>query len=372
MTEGRVTATSLNLRDAPNGTVVGMLRKGDSVSILETKDGWLRVSATGGTEPLGWVSAEFVATTDTGPLPASPLPPPADDASHQVTVAAGKAIGPDGKSFAVARGDGFATLGLTTLGSWLAGGAAAPDLAPSVVRAVRAVSMNEGRLEAINSYDNAFLSFGLLQWTAGPGSDPGELAGLLDLVQRTSAAAFGEYFGRYGLGVQLPSTAASSPATGFLTLSGAPVRMPTEKAQLRDATWAYRFWRAGHDETVRACEAALAASRIGTFLQRPAAGHTVGDWLTSEYGVALVLDEHVNRPGHVPRTLESAIASLSGTIDLSQWGDREEANLIDRYIAARDGTNMTDAANRAIRIGDCVHRGELSDRRGSFVSTAGT
>jgi hypothetical protein len=150
------------------------------------------------------------------------------------------------------------------------------------------------------------------------------------------------------------------------------VRTPTEKAQLRDATWAYRFWRAGHDETVRACEAALAASRIGTFLQRPAAGHTVGDWLTSEYGVALVLDEHVNRPGHVPRTLESAIGDLSGTIDLSQWGDREEANLIDRYIAARDGTNMTDAANRAIRIGDCVHRGELSDRRGSFVSTAGT
>jgi len=369
MSEGRVTATSLNLRDAPNGTVVGMLRRADSVSILDSKDGWLRVSATVGAEiKLGWVSAEFVDTAD---AKAQPIAPPPDDETHQVTVSAGKAIGPDGKSFASSRNTGVVTLGVTTLGGWLAGSAAPPDLAPSVVRAVRAVSMNEGRLEAINSYDNAFLSFGLLQWTTGTDNDPAELAGLLALLQCTSAEAFGEYFGRYGLGVQAQAAGTSSPATGFLTVSGTPLRAPAEKEQLRSATWAYRFWRAGHDETVRACQVALAASRIGVFLRRPAAAHAIGEWLTSEYGVALVLDEHVNRPGHVPGTLARAIAGLPSEIDPARWGDQEEADLIARYITVRDDTNMTDSASRAIRVGDCVHRGELSDKRGSFVSTSG-
>jgi hypothetical protein len=368
MAEGRVTATSLNLRDAPNGAMIGALGKGDSVTILETREGWLRVSTAGaaGTR-LGWVSGEFVATIGAS----APIPvPPADDEAHRVTVAAGKAIGPDGSSFAVAHGGGFATLGVTTLDGWLAGGAAPPDLAPSVVRVVRAVSTNEGRLEAINSYDNAFLSAGLLQWTAGAGSAAGELAGLLGLVQRTSASTFDEYFGRYGLGFEVPSAVTGTPVTGFLTLSGSSLRTPSEKEQLRDASWAYRFWRAGHDDIVRACQAALAARRIDTFLDRPAAGRTVGDWLTSEYGVALVLDEHVNRPGHVPRTLESAIAGLTGSIDPGQWGDREEADLIELYIAARDTTNMTDPANRATRLCDCVRRGELSAKRGSFAAAA--
>jgi len=350
MAQGQVTASSLNLRDAPQGAIIGELHKGDSVAILETKDGWMSVSTgSGDAAKTGWVSAQFVA-----PLGL----PPADDETHPVTVAGAKAIGPDGHSFASAHGAGFVTFGMTTLESWLAGNS--PDLAlsPSVVRVVQAVSQNEGKLEAVNSYDNSFLSFGMFQWTAGANGQPGELAGLLDLVQRRSAVVFQDCFGRYGLGV----------AGGFLTLSGAVLKTAGDKEQLRAVEWAYRFWRAGQDETVRACELELAASRIPGFLRLPVMGHTVGDWLSSEYGVALVLDEHVNRPGHVPGTLRTAIAGLGQNIDPAGWGDTEEATLIERYITARDATSMTDPAQRAIAIGDCVHRGTLSEGRGSFAS----
>jgi hypothetical protein len=292
--------------------------------------------------------------------------PPADDDANPVTVVGGKAIGPDGRSFASVHGEGFVTLGQTTVDGWLAGNPAGLTLAPSLIRVVRAVSRNEGRFEAINSYDSAFLSFGIFQWTAGAADQAGELAGLLALIQRTSADAFQNCFGRYGLGTALQGAA----KTGFLTLAGVPLKKPADKEQLRAAQWAYRFWRAGQDDTVRACELSLAAARVASFMRLPAAGHLVGDWLTSEYGVALVLDEHVNRPGHVPRTLQTAIGGLPAGTDPAGWGDQEEADLIDRYIAARGATNMTDSAKRAISVGDCVHAGLLLDQRGSFVDTA--
>ncbi len=359
MANGRVTATSLNLRDAPDGAVIGQLRNGDSLAIIETKDDWLSVSAAiDGATKLGWVSAKFVDIIASGP-------PPADDDATPVTVVAGKAIGPDGRSFASVHDGGFFTLGVTTVDSWLVSNPAGLALAPSLIRVVRAVSRNEGRLEAINSYDNSFLSFGMFQWTAGAGNGAGELAGLLASVQRSSADVFQNYFGRYGLGTELQRGA----QTGFLTLAGAMLNDAASKEQLRGAQWAYRFWRAGQDNTVRACEINLAAARVPLFLHQPVAGHTVGDWLSSELGIALVLDEHVNRPGHVPGTLRNAINGLPPGTDPAQWGDAEEADLIQRYAAAREATNMTNPADRATSIRNCVGAGTLSDKRGSFVAT---
>lgn len=360
MAEGRVTATSLNLRDAPNGAVVARLRHGAGVTILDARDGWLSVSvAADGATKLGWVNARFIDTNVGVPLSA-------DDDSTSVAVVGGKAIGPDGRSFASRHGKGFVTVGLTTLDSWLAGNPAGPNLAPSLMRVVRAVSRNEGRLEAINSYDNSFLSFGMFQWTAGPNDKPGELAGLLALVERTNRDVFQRYFGRYGLGTAVQGTA----KTGFLTLSDALLKEPADKDKLRAVEWAYRFWRAGQDDTVRACQLNLAAGRVSGFLSQHVAGHPVLDWLSSEYGVALLLDEHVNRPGHVPGTLKRCIAALPRGADPVRWGDQEEADLIDRYVTARVATNMTHPGERAISIGACVDAGTLSDKRGSFAATA--
>jgi uncharacterized protein YgiM (DUF1202 family) len=52
MTEGIVDAANLNLRDAPGGDIVGVLRNGDRLAILARAGDWLHVSAplAGGTK----------------------------------------------------------------------------------------------------------------------------------------------------------------------------------------------------------------------------------------------------------------------------------------------------------------------------------
>jgi hypothetical protein len=45
----------------------------------------------------------------------------------------------------------------------------------------------------------------------------------------------------------------------------------------------------------------------------------------------------------------------------------ETHRLIDAYLSARRGTNMTDSAKRAANITDFVHRGTLSDVRQSLT-----
>ena len=99
------------------------------------------------------------------PQPAVASPP--ERIKEAAYAPAALAIGPDGRSFASVQRNGFFTVGITTLDTWLAGNPAGLNLAPSLMRVLRAVSRNEGRLEAVNSWDTAFLSFGMFQWTAG-------------------------------------------------------------------------------------------------------------------------------------------------------------------------------------------------------------
>jgi len=67
-----VTAKTLNVRALPStkGTVLGTLKKGQEVRVLETKDGWKRVQSDGAA-PEGWVAAEYVKAHE-APPPAAP------------------------------------------------------------------------------------------------------------------------------------------------------------------------------------------------------------------------------------------------------------------------------------------------------------
>lgn len=293
------------------------------------------------------------------PLPVAALPP-ADDATHKCSVVSKAALGPDGQKFASVSGPGFFTIGKTTMDAYLAG-AKPPGVSDSTVRVIRAMCVNEGRLEAINSYDNSFLSIGIFQWTAGAGANPGELARLLADLKAADVAAFQALFGRYGLDARI---AGPTSVTGAILLDGTELKTAAQKAVLRRVEWAYRFWRAGHHPAMRAAQFALAVSRIGRFRTLATAGKPLNAWMTSELGIALMLDEHVNRPGHVPGTLKTAIATVGGG-DPAAWTTANERKLIDAYIAAREGT-MTDSSLRAKNIRAFVTRGELSDARGSF------
>ena len=56
-----VMAKSLNVRALPSakGTVLGTLKKGQEVRVLETKDGWKKVQSDGAA-PEGWVAGEYL------------------------------------------------------------------------------------------------------------------------------------------------------------------------------------------------------------------------------------------------------------------------------------------------------------------------
>ncbi|WP_296577194.1 peptide-binding protein [Phreatobacter sp.] len=60
------TGTPLNIRDAPNGEVIGRIRNGSLVTRLRVREDhrgrpWAYVADRGSGDPLGWVYREFIA-----------------------------------------------------------------------------------------------------------------------------------------------------------------------------------------------------------------------------------------------------------------------------------------------------------------------
>lgn len=294
--------------------------------------------------------------------------PPAEDAQHKASHDTRSAFGPDGRRFASRVKAGFMTSGRTGTDAFIAAHPeAAAGLTPSIMRALSAVKGNEGNLEAVNSYDNSFMSFGIMQWTAGAAGDNGELGAQLSRLKAMDSGVYQSYFGQYGL----EPTAVSGAMYGSLSLNGTALRTAALKAPLRSVDWAYRFWRAGHDPVVRHCQLLHAGGRIAHFADDLVAGHPVRAWFSSELGMALLLDQHVNRPGHVPGTLERAVKALlaagGASTDPANWSDADEEKLIARYVALRAGTSMTHSTLRADRMLELAHAGKLSAARGSFA-----
>jgi len=284
------------------------------------------------------------------------------------------AVAPDGTVFGKKFQLGIFNNGNTSIGDFVrANPGAFPNLSPSRLRVMSAVSVNEGKLEAINTFDNAFLTFGCFQWTAGAGDAAGELPAMVNRLKQADSAAFDQLLGQFGLNVASVNSPAGQPPTGFFSLNGAVLKSPADKQnKLRTLEMAFRFFRSGQDDRMRQVEVEYAASRIDLFYSD--ANHKIrnlfiADFVSSEFGVALILDEHVNRPGHVPGTIANAVnqfIAATGKSDPSTWTDQDEASLLNKYINIRNGTSMTDSNNRANRIRQAVANGLASDKRGSF------
>ena len=83
-------------------------------------------------------------------------------------------------------------------------------LSPSMIRVVGATALSSrNRLDSVQNWDNAYLSFGILQWSAGPGNAAGALPALLALHRSTYPA----------------DSSGSLPGTGWV--SRPPGKMPT-------------------------------------------------------------------------------------------------------------------------------------------------
>lgn len=244
------------------------------------------------------------------------------------------------------------------------------DISPSSQGALRAVSENEGRLEAINAYDGAFLSFGMFQWTLGTKNNAGELPALVKKLKQNYPDTFQQYFGRFGLDVSEDTNSQS----GYLVLNGELINSPELKEQFRSREWVYRFWRAGGDPQVQAISVKHAAGRLEYFYWRwKINGFTLNKIITSEYGVALLLDNHVNLPAHAKLALEAAM-NETGLTDPTNWNSEEEQKVLAAYVQQRNKKvgrygPMHDALGRSGRIAKYVERNILSDRRNSFSYT---
>ncbi|MDA3434364.1 SH3 domain-containing protein [Acinetobacter baumannii] len=57
-----INTNSLNIRDKPNGHVVGKLRRGEKVDIYETKGNWARISLNSSSPQ--WLSTKLLCETD--------------------------------------------------------------------------------------------------------------------------------------------------------------------------------------------------------------------------------------------------------------------------------------------------------------------
>jgi peptidoglycan hydrolase-like protein with peptidoglycan-binding domain len=236
----------------------------------------------------------------------------------------------------------------------------------SEINLMIAVAENEGNLDAVNTWDSAFLSFGLFQWTAGQGGAKGELPALLARIKDEDRDLFDKYCGQHGLDVVAVTP---GPVHGYFSLRGITLKTAAAKAQLRQAPWAFYFWLAGQDPEIQAFEIKHAVARLDQFYDtdryRVDNKFLVRDLVTSEYGVGLLLDQHVNRPAHVKSCLEKALKQ-TGLTNPRGWGTEEERRLIISYLKIRAKTSMTDPEKRARVTKKYVTKGIISDQRGSF------
>jgi hypothetical protein len=202
---------------------------------------------------------------------ATPIRPPADEIPPEanetdIHLEGEFFIGPNGQPFGNVRGPGLVNYGATTIDEFVKKNPGEFAGVPrSLLHVMQAVSVNEGKLEAINTWDNSFLSFGVYQWTAGAGSDVGELAGFLDRLKGASPALFQKYFGKYGLCVEMKPPIEGRPRKGYLVLNNQRLDTSDKKEVLRKPLWAYRFWRAAHDSGVRRVQVMLAMERVALF-----------------------------------------------------------------------------------------------------------
>lgn len=241
------------------------------------------------------------------------------------------------------------------------------NLTESAINVMIAVSENEGNLDAINTWDNSFLTVGMFQWTIGADNNKGELPALIQKIKNKSPDTFEKYYGRLGLNVT-----DTDNIYGYFTLNSMKLLSPFEKEKLRNIHWAYYFWLSCQDDVVKAIQIEHALSRIKNFYHSNnylIDKHYISELATSEYSVGLILDNHVNRPGYVKPCLEKAFYELQlGHPEF--WTTDDEREFINKYLKIRETYGkypMTDAARRAEVTKKYLTNGTISDERNTFM-----
>lgn len=245
----------------------------------------------------------------------------------------------------------------------------------SEVNALLATSENEGNLDAVNTWDNSFMSFGMFQWTLGAGTAQGELPALIKLVKEKYPDAFQQFCGQFGVDV----SADTNDTYGYLIYNNKKVNTDADKQFFRSNIVGYRFAAAGMDNRVCAVQILHAINRFNLFYFKKTdklGGNALFDLLSSEYAAALFLDHHVNRPAYLWPSVAKAVSNAGLSYDqLKNGGDKEEMKVINQYLNVREtygSSPMTDAKNRAAVTKRYLDAGKISASKGSFKSNRGS
>lgn len=244
-------------------------------------------------------------------------------------------------------------------------------ISKSEVNALLATSENEGNLDAVNTWDNSFMSFGMFQWTLGAGTSQGELPAFIKLVKEKYPDAFEQFCGQFDVDVSTDT----NDKYGYLIYKNKKVNSAADKQFFRSNIVAYRFAAAGMDNRVCAVEVLHAINRFNLFYFNRTdklGGNALFDLLSSEYAAALFLDNHVNRPAYLWSSVAKAVSNAGLSYDqLKNGGDREEMKVINQYLNIREtygSSPMTDAKNRAAVTKRYLDAGKISASKGSFKS----
>lgn len=245
------------------------------------------------------------------------------------------------------------------------------NLSSSEINTLLATSQNEGNLDSINTWDNSYLSWGMFQWTMGQLTDAGELAALLKLVRDKQPSAFKTYFGDFGINI----AAGTGDVTGFITLNNVVQNTDARKTAFRNNNWALRFALAGKEPAICAVQVLHAINRFNRFYFVPDAdfgGLSINDILSSEYAASLLLDQHVNRPGHVKAVVAAALSQSGITPQqMANGTDADELKVINKYLTIRKTfgkSPMTNSDTRAKVVKNFLDKGLISAAKKSFIS----
>lgn len=158
-----------------------------------------------------------------------------------------------------------------------------------------------GCLQALNSWDDAYMSIGFMQWPLAFGK-------LQRLIARASEA-----FRRYG--IELDPTRTYSIKRSYGTETPIALKGVSHPSELRSLEWAKRFYAAGLDPEIVAREAELALEIIAEERRKieKNLGRTIPHYGESSALRALIQETNNHRPAWLRTLLKRAVARYTSS-----------------------------------------------------------
>jgi len=204
-----------------------------------------------------------------------------------------------------------------------------------------------GQIQGINSYDNAYMSFGFLQWPILYNNRHG---GKLQRLVKTIPQSFAKY------GIELDHSRKWKFKRGRSTYISIPFKGIRYAKELRSSKWAKSFYLAGIDAEVIVAEVALALIVIEENKQR--IERKVGKYFLSHYQNsnvlrALIQESFNHRPAWLYRALKAAIrqAKQQSGVDTQRFLELTRQAIQSVWAAkgkARSGRNLVRKTGRLI------------------------